>query len=66
MQTKNLHPHINGGKNNKLPITDLTVAEATGGFGIWASTRDFQLCSILTSVDSDEPVQPPFQLKHSK
>ena len=22
--------------------------------------------SILTSVDSDEPVQPPFKLRHSK
>ena len=24
---------------------------------------DFQQCSILTSVDSDKPVQPPFKLK---
>ena len=28
---------------------------------IWAVTCDFQQCSILTSVDSDEPVKPPFQ-----
>ena len=27
---------------------------------IWAVTCDFQQCGILTSVDSDEPVQPPF------
>ena len=27
---------------------------------IWTVTRDFQQCGILTSVDSDEPVQPPF------
>ena len=27
---------------------------------------DFQQCGILTSVDSDEPVQPPFKLKNSK
>ena len=27
---------------------------------IWATTRDFQQCGILTSVDSDEPVQPHF------
>ena len=29
-------------------------------------TRDFQQCGILTSVDSDEPVQPPFQLRTLK
>ena len=33
---------------------------------IWAVTCDFQLCGILTSVDSDVPVQPPFKLKTSK
>ena len=27
---------------------------------MWAMTCDFQQCGILTSVDSDEPVQPPF------
>ena len=26
----------------------------------WAVTCAFQQCGILTSVDSDEPVQPPF------
>ena len=31
-----------------------------------ATARDFQQCGILTSVDSDEPVQPPFKLKTSK
>ena len=25
----------------------------------------FQQCGILTSVDSDEPVQPPFKLRNS-
>ena len=29
-------------------------------------TCDFQQCGILTSVDSDEPVQPPFKLINSK
>ena len=29
-------------------------------------TCDFQQCGILTSVDSDEPVQPPFKLRNSK
>ena len=32
----------------------------------WAVTRDFQQCGILTSVDSDEPVQPPFKLRNLK
>ena len=27
---------------------------------------DFQKCGILTSVDSDEPVQPPVKLRNSK
>ena len=31
-----------------------------------AVTRDFQQCGILTSVDSDEPVQPPFRLRNLK
>ena len=31
-----------------------------------AVTCDFQQCGILTSVDSDEPVQPPFTLWNSK
>ena len=31
----------------------------------WAATCDFQQCGILTSVDSDEPVQPPFKLRNS-
>ena len=29
-------------------------------------SRDFQQCVILTRVDSDEPVQPPFKLRNSK
>ena len=33
---------------------------------IWAVTCDFQQCGILTSVDSYEPVQPPFKLRNSK
>ena len=27
---------------------------------------DFQQCGILTYVDSDEPLKPPFKLKNSK
>ena len=29
-------------------------------------TRDFKQCGILTSVDLDKPVQPPFKLRNSK
>ena len=29
-------------------------------------TCDFQQCGTLTSVDSDEPVQPSFKLRNSK
>ena len=32
---------------------------------IWATAGDFQQFDILTSVDSDEPVQPPFKLRNS-
>ena len=32
---------------------------------IWATTWDFQQCGILTSVDSDEPVQPSFKFRNS-
>ena len=31
-----------------------------------AATSDFQQCVILTSVDSDKPVQPSFKLRNSK
>ena len=33
---------------------------------IWAAEWDFQQFDILTSVDSDEPLQPPFKLRNSK
>ena len=33
---------------------------------IWAATCDFQQCGILTCVESDEHVQPPFKLRNSK
>ena len=33
---------------------------------IRAATRDFQQCGILTNVDSDEPVQPPFKPRNYK
>ena len=33
---------------------------------IWAGTCGFQQCGILTSVDSDEPMQHPFNPRNSK
>ena len=33
---------------------------------IWTSAWDFQQCGILTCVDSDESLHPPFKLRHSK
>ena len=35
-------------------------------FELWAATCNFQQCCILKSVNSDEPVQPPFKLRNSK
>ena len=32
----------------------------------WVAICDFQQCGNLTSVDSDEPVQPPFKPRNSK
>ena len=32
----------------------------------WAPTCDFQQCGNLIRVDSEEPLQPPFELRHSK
>ena len=40
-----------------------------GGGGpdnIWAATYDFQQCGILTSVDSDVPMQPHSNFRNSK
>ena len=34
--------------------------------GIRAATHYFQQCGILTSVDSEEPVQPPVKQRNSK
>ena len=33
---------------------------------IWALTCNFRQCGILTSVDSDEPIEPPIKLRNSK
>ena len=40
--------------------------QVTIGKNNWAVTCDFQQCGILTCVDSDEPLQPPFKLRNSE
>ena len=52
------------GRNMKFP--EMVDMAAQVCYCIWASACDFQQCGILTSVDSDEPVQPPFKLRNSK
>ena len=47
-------------------INRLRILSLISAFIIWALTCDFQQCGILTSVDSDEPVQPPFKLRNPK
>ena len=55
-------------KNNKNILSDYSANGhlTTYTNNIRASTCDFQQCDILTSVDSDEPVKPPFELRNSK
>ena len=50
-------------KPNKSFLTEFSVQKR---IYIWALSCDFQQCGILTSVDSDEPVQLPFKLRNSK
>ena len=49
-----------------LQLGNLFRRSAKGRNDIWAVTCDFQQCGILTCVDSDEPVQPPFKRRDSK
>ena len=46
--------------------SDSSSAVVIYALSIGAVTHDFQQCGILTSVDSDQPVQPPFKLRNSK
>ena len=46
-----------------MKVPSVSYASARSQYIInWAATQ----CGILTSVDSDEPVQPPFKLTNSK
>ena len=49
-----------------VELADVTSSSNTWkdkSAGLWC---DFQQCGNLTSVDSDEPVQPPFKHRNSK
>ena len=46
-------------ENNDLSDDDSIVFK-------WSATCDFQQCGILTSVDPDKPLQPPFNLRNAK
>ena len=51
----------------KTQITpSLCMIIASHRQNIIAMTGDFQQCGLLTKLDSDEPVQPPFKLRNSK
>ena len=60
-------------RNQRTPLcsecnltTVLTVRKNWIWHNNWATTCDFQQCGILTSVDSDKPVQPSFKVRNSK
>ena len=44
----------------------LGIGSTSSGRFLLYLTMDFKQCGILTSVDSDEPLQPPFKLRNSK
>ena len=47
-------------------LRNINSQQGGGGIVPLAAACAFQLCGISTSVDSDEPVQPPFKLRNSK
>ena len=53
-------PHLVKTKGNIVNVSSVTGVRSVSIIELW---RDFQQCGILTSVDSDEPVQPPFKLE---
>ena len=54
------------GNNQRESSKNLWFSKTTVYIQVWAVTRDFQQCGNLTSVDSDEPVQPLFKLRNLK
>ena len=49
---------------SKIPADNSKLTYSHSRYNI--KSCDFQQCGILTSVDSDKPVQPPFKLRNSK
>ena len=50
----------------KIPLVHKGLVELILTVHKWATAWDFQQCGILTCVDSDEHLQPPFKLRNSK
>ena len=57
-----------GGGSSCLRLKRNTLEELESEYIIKkiAMTCNFKQCGILTGVDSDEPLQPPFMLRNSK
>ena len=53
-------------RRTSLLLLDLQICWMHPVKILWAATCDFHQCGILTSVDSDEPVQLPFKVRNSK
>ena len=53
-------------QNLSLADKELNMTVNGNFLQIWAMTCDFQQCGILTCVDSNELLQPPFKLRNSK
>ena len=53
-------------KSNITMDAESEADEVSWSEYIWAVTCDFQQFGILTSVDSDAPVQPSFKLRNSE
>ena len=53
-------------KESNITKEDGSFYEFGDVSNIWAGTCDFKQCGVLTSVDSDKPVQPHFKLRNSK
>ena len=54
-----------GHTNHKAALSNPSLIRSTKSESAVVAC-DFQQCGILTCVDLDEPVQPPFKLRHSK
>ena len=56
---KHIEDHCNQQSNSKIQTDSADMQ-------LIHCKRDFQQCGILTWIDSDEPVQPPFKLFNSR